>query len=307
MRRILVLTASRAEKGLLDPVMFELKNRGDIEAEWLELSQDDCIGNISQLICKFEDFKPNIVLCPCDRNEMVYMVAYTFHNGKIVCHFHAGDKGEGTSDEMNRYAISCLSHILLCNSEESRKNLLAMGFEDSRIFCVGTTALDNVEIDESLCPAVPYDLVLLHPDPVSMKATRLDVKYIIGTIKSSPFVVWIYPNKDKNHEIIENIIQRSSNLPHSSRNGIPLMQTYHGVSHAKFLGLLKNCARAIGNSSAFTYELPLVNSEAEYVKIGCRNKGRTPPSSMVGASKRIASILATIKINDDLRRKRFCF
>lgn len=301
-------SANRAEHGLLKPIVEELNKRKDVEALFHDMSgfpQYPLGQNVIEHIKSFiAIFNPDIVLLPCDRNEMVYVAAHTFHEGKIVAHFHCGDVGEGTSDESNRFAISFLSHIFFCNSVQSAENLYKMGFEFWRVHVVGSTALDGVEIDESLCPREPYDLVLLHPDPVSKEATLHD---LTDTLLALPYtenkIVWFYPNADRNNELIRDYLK--SIEKECSLSGISSkFQLYENVPRSQFLGLLKNCSRAIGNSSSFTYELPLLNSKAKYVQIGHRNKTRTPPNTQLGASKQIAEILATIPIDDKLRRKK---
>ena len=311
MRKILVISASRAEHGLLEPIMMELQKRGDVVAQWCILTPintRDFESVFLPLAVALEEFNPDIVLVPTDRWEMVHVAAYAFNNGFIVSQFHAGDKGDATFDEMNRYAISFLSHILFCETEEAKENLLKIGFEQNRIFVVGSTALDHIKIDESLCPNKPYDLVLLHPDTTSATATRKDLEETQKIIQHSPLVVWIAGNQDRNGEIIHNFLKRlkvkyDMEEPDKWYAGPYISVILDNLPRPQFLGLLKNCRCAVGNSSAFTYELPLINTEAKLIKIGERNKNRNPPNIHRHGSKKIAQILSKIPL-DDLRRKR---
>jgi UDP-N-acetylglucosamine 2-epimerase len=306
-RNILIASASRAERGLLEPIMIELEKTRSIEADWFlfDYKTDYIPEALNDFEVSLEGFKPEIVLIPCDRQEMVYIAAWAFHHGFIVAHFHAGDSGSGTTDEMNRYAISFFSHILFCNSKKSKKNLSKLGFESFRIHVVGSTALDHIEIDESLCPKhQAYDLILLHPDPVGREATRKDLVETYDQIvkersNREKIFIWLEPNRDRNYRIILDFLR---GIPSNLENRIRIY--FENLPRAQFLGLLKNCDRAIGNSSAFTYELPLINPRAKLVKIGHRNIHRTPPKMKSSGSKRIAEILATIEINDRLKRKK---
>ena len=307
MRKILISSASRAERGLLEPIMTELRKIPDVEAKWFFFNYEthDTPTVLTAFGTYLRLFNPDILLVPCDRPEAVHIAAHAFNNGFIVGQFHAGDVNEGTTDEMNRYAISFLSHILFCETEQARQNLLRMGFEPERLFTVGSTVLDNIEIDNSLCPDEPYDLVLLHPDTVSEVQTYKDIRQTINEIrkKAYPNVIWLEPNFDRNSHIIRHFLKQ---LPYTA-DLIPYVQkftTYGNIPRPKFLGLLKHCSRAIGNSSALTFELPLLNSKAKLVKIGERNRRRNPPSTELGGSQKIAQILATIPIDDNLRRKR---
>jgi GDP/UDP-N,N'-diacetylbacillosamine 2-epimerase (hydrolysing) len=308
MRTILVSTSSRAERGLLDPVLIELerysKEHPDLHllTATFEFDYRNFITkNVLQLLHqKLQIIKPDIVLVPTDRWEQAIVAAFAFNNGCILAHFHAGDKGEGTTDEINRYAISLFSHIFFCNSKEARGNLTKFGVENWRIHVVGTTALDHIKVE--LPPEEidnPYDLVVLHPDPFSSEATSNDLKEtIIQVLRSpAPTIVWIEPNYDNNNELIRMFLKEEAR--HLRKNIV----IYENLPRGQFLGLLKYCSRAIGNGSTFTCELPLLNPNVELISIGHRNQHRTKPSTKTGASKKIAETLATIPLNEKLRRK----
>lgn len=308
MRKILLLSADRAEKGLIEPVMTELAEyKPDVEAQWCIFEQKRPDEVITQFGSMLFEFSPDIVLVPTDRYEMVYAAAYAFHNNRIVAHFHAGNV-DGYPDEMNRRAISCFSHIMFCNTARDKENLVRMGEEDWRIYVVGSTAFDHIDIDTSLCPALPYDLVVLHPDPTSKKQTLADMEAVLINLKkeASPCIIWLGPNKDLNHEVILDILKEysfSMSPEQIKQYGYKII--LQNLPREQYLGLLKQCRRAIGNSSSFVYELSYLNPEAQVIQIGFRNKDRERPEAIVpGGSRKIASILAQIDLNS-VRRKRF--
>ena len=319
MRKILLLSADRAERGLIEPIMKELeKHTGNVLAHWCIFQNQNPNEIISQLGTKLFEFSPDIILVPTDRNEMVYASAYAYHNNFIVAHFHAGNLA-GYPDEMNRRAISCFSHIMFCNTEKDKNNLIKMGEEFWRIYVVGSTAFDHIEIDESLCPYQPYDLVILHPDPASVEQTLLDMQKVIDTLLiKENLIIWLMPNKDRNYEVIlsasDNFVDKAVFLRDEIRDiNYHIMnftkkrigKIYDNLPRTLYLGLLKNCSRAIGNSSSFVYELPYLNPKAEVIQIGYRNKDRESPEQIIlGGSAKIASILAEIDL-ESLRRKKF--
>lgn len=313
-RKLLLCSADRAERGLLDPVMVELKRRVDVQAEWCELDSHSnpyqIINDFAVRLLKMHASPPDIIVVPTDRNEMVYVAAYAFHKGYIVAHFHAGNSPANHPDDINRRAISCFSHIILCNMKEHKENLIRQGEEEWRIHVVGSTAFDNIEYDDSLTPKEPFDLVILHPNPTSEGKTLSDLEHTFSRTKHSKKVIWIYPNHDKNHEVIEAFLDNNDHqfivdgvspvvLAHYRA-----ILKYKNLPRSQFLSLLKNCARAIGNSSSFYYELPVVNPKAKIIQIGERNKSLIVPPTKTGGARRIADILATITIDDNLRNKR---
>jgi GDP/UDP-N,N'-diacetylbacillosamine 2-epimerase (hydrolysing) len=309
LRKILIASANRAERGLLEPIMAELKKIKDVDAKWFFFESTDAVYLVLEGFRNYlAFFQPDIVLVPSDRFEMVYITAFAFHRGYIVAQFHAGDTGSGVSDEMNRFAMSFMSHILFCETITSATNLTKLGFNQHRIFAVGSTAFDHVKIDESLCPNEPYDLVLLHPDSISATATKQDLLETQRTIEHSPLVVWIAGNHDNNSEIIHGFLERIKAKydledPNKWYFGPYIQVIMENVPRPKFLGLLKNCRRFIGNSSAMCYEAPRFN--AECVRVGNRNKDRLSTVPVLGGAYRIATILATIPIDDSLRRRTF--
>lgn len=263
------------------------------------------VADSNSYVCNFS------VVHNCDRDEIVYVAAHAFHENIIVAHFHSGNVGSGVSDEMNRRAISCFSHILLCNSPEDKKNLVKLGEEEFRCYIIGSTAFNHVEIDESLCPDEPYDLVLLHPDPISEEQTYKDLAETLAKVGlQQNNIIWLKPNKDRNSYIIEHFLFELSNLKNTPKWHHPIFKRknisiFDNLPRPQFLGLLKNCSRAIGNSSSFIYEVPFLNKKAEIIMIGKRNTERQKLKKLtVGGSRAIAQTLATIKIDDKLRRKK---
>lgn len=300
MRRILVCSADRAERGLLNPVMNELRKLDNVNADWCELSSNfETEDNLAILKKRLNLFKPNIVVVPTDRHEMVYIAAFAFHKGYIVAHFHAGNNLTNHPDDINRRAISCFAHILFCNMSMHKENLIRQGEESWRIHVVGSTAFDGVVLDDSITPTEPFDLVILHPNPLSAERTERDLMDILTVInqRSIP-IIWIYPNNDSNFEIIESFLNQTED-----ENIIK----YKNLPKNQFSSLLKRCSRAIGNSSAFYYEMPVFDPEhglGKLIQIGSRNRDLVVPPTVTGGSKRIANLLATITIDEKLRDKK---
>ena len=302
MRIIHILTANRAEEGLLKPIESELAKLG-VGVITTKIMEGKLHPEMFEwLDMTWKDIRPDIVVVPCDREEMVYPAAYAFHRGHIVCHFHAGNLGSDHPDEMNRRAISCFSHILLCNTEEDKKNLVRLGEEEWRCYVVGSTAFDDIKYDYSLCPNYPYAMVLLHPDPDPEK-TRKDLEEAIAAVQDYIGLVWLAPNHDPNHEIIRNFLAdpqiKGKAFPKAWQVNIELQN----LQRETFLGLLQKCSLFVGNSSVVQYEAPFFGVKT--LNIGERNKNRKPIQVVSGGSKKIAELLANITINEKLRRKRF--
>lgn len=291
----MVVSADRAEYGLQEPIVAELKRIETIEVAWCLLdSQAIPEDNLAKFRSELEVFTPDIVVVPTDRTEITYISAFAFHNGYIVAHFHAGNNPTNHPDDINRRVISCFSHILFANMSEHRQNLIKQGEEDWRVHVVGSTAFDDVIFDDTITPQESFDLVILHPDPQSAEKTKHDLEATIATISNSTCVIWIYPNHDKNYEIIEEYLDNSPS---------ETMIKYQNLPRNQYFSLLKNCSKAIGNSSSFYYEMPVLDKREKLIQIGDRNKGLIVPETTTGGSKRIAKILANIELTDKLKEK----
>lgn len=309
-RKILVCTADRAERGLLDPVITELKKQEDAETEWCELDSHESPNlTIVRFMLRIEDFHPDIIVVPTDRNEMVYIAAYAFHNRYVVAHFHAGNNLTNHPDDLNRRAISLFSHLMLCNMPEHKENLIRQGEEPWRIHIVGSTAFD-IPLNDSVTPKEPFDLIILHPDPTSKENTERDLRDTLRLMKDSfaTRFIWIGPNHDKNYEVITDFLteQKSRLATEGSEQWYfgSALTIYDSLPRPQFLSLLKHCHAAIGNSSSFYYELSVLNPQAQRFQIGARNKGLIIPKTEVGGSKRIAELLASIELTEQLRNKK---
>ena len=181
MRRICVVTGSRAEYGILLPVLRAIvaspsldlrliaagqhlaeragktvdliRSDGfpvDVEVPMvpeedtraaMALGLGDGIRGMTQAL---ETLDPDVVLILGDRVEPFAAAIASVFLGKVVGHIHGGDRSQGGLDEYMRHAITKLSHLHFTATELSRKRVLAMGENPERVFCVGTPGLDAI-------------------------------------------------------------------------------------------------------------------------------------------------------------------
>ncbi len=181
MRRICVVTGSRAEYGLLRPVMQAIQRSDqcelclivagmhlshefgdtyrDIEKDGfhadarvdMTFSGDShaamakAIGvgiyGISQAL---ESLNPDIVLVLGDRTEALAGAVSGAAMNKIVAHIHGGEVTRGGLDEAMRHAITKLSHIHFVATEGSRQRVLRMGELPENVVLTGAPGLDSI-------------------------------------------------------------------------------------------------------------------------------------------------------------------
>ncbi len=182
MKKVLVVSGTRSEYGLVKPVMEAinksksmklqtvvtgshlskvfgssvkeiLKDRFKINAKVKLPLSDDTNEGMSKLLGKavgkftkvFRKLKPDIVLILGDRVEVFGAALACFYMNIPVAQMHAGDRSVGGHlDDSARHAISKLSSLNFAATKKSYDRLIKMGEEKSRVFHVGAPGLDSI-------------------------------------------------------------------------------------------------------------------------------------------------------------------
>lgn len=180
MKKIIIITSTRAEYGLLSPVIKKLKKYSDIETcvaatgthlsdEYgmticeiendgvivdkkidILVSTDSSVG-ISRTMSLamerfaeyFDEMNPDGIMILGDRYEML-AIATTALNARIpIIHIHGGEATEGAADEYIRNAITKLSYLHFASTETYRKRIIQMGEHPDRVYNVGALGVEN--------------------------------------------------------------------------------------------------------------------------------------------------------------------
>ena len=180
MKKIAVLTATRADYGLLSPVIRQLKSYEDldvrlavsgahlspefgmtvteIQADGIPIDREieillssDSPAAISKsmgiALIGFADYfaalQPDALLVLGDRYETL-AVACAAMNAKIpIIHLYGGETTEGAVDEGIRHALTKLSNIHFVANDEFRKRVIQLGESPDRVFKVGAMGPEN--------------------------------------------------------------------------------------------------------------------------------------------------------------------
>lgn len=161
---IAVVTGSRAEFGLLEPVIRACMARADLSVlvvvagshlagpaeTWRDVERagfeiaarvpmqesgrsgaaPDALAlgrGVEGFARVFEEFRPRWTVVLGDRIEAFSAASAACVGRWAVAHIHGGDRAEGIADEALRHAITKLAHLHLCASEESARRVLRMG------------------------------------------------------------------------------------------------------------------------------------------------------------------------------------
>lgn len=181
MKKICVVTGTRAEYGLLYWLMkeiqadpeFELQlvvtgmhlspefglTYKEIEKEFtitkkieMLLSSDTSVGisksmglaQISFAEC-FEELKPDILVVLGDRYEIFSAVSAAMIARIPIAHLHGGETTEGAFDESIRHSITKMAHLHFTAAEEYRNRVIQLGEHPERVFNVGGMGIENIK------------------------------------------------------------------------------------------------------------------------------------------------------------------
>lgn len=181
MRKICVITGTRAEYGLLYWLMKEIEADPDLELQLIVtgmhlspefgltyktvekdfkinkkiemlLSSDTPIGisksmGLAQISFAeaYDELKPDIVVVLGDRYEIFAATAAAMVSRIPIAHLHGGETTEGAFDEAIRHSITKMSHLHFTATDEYRKRVIQLGESPDRVFNVGGLGIENIK------------------------------------------------------------------------------------------------------------------------------------------------------------------
>jgi GDP/UDP-N,N'-diacetylbacillosamine 2-epimerase (hydrolysing) len=182
MKKIVVATATRAEYGLLAPIIKKFQNDPDIDVRVVAtgahlspefgmtvkeieydgviidkkiemlMSSDTSVGiskSMGLALISFAEYfdesKPDALMVLGDRYEML-AIACAAMNARIpIIHLSGGEATEGAIDEYIRNAITKMSFLHFTSTETYRNRVIQMGEAPDRVFCVGSMGVENAK------------------------------------------------------------------------------------------------------------------------------------------------------------------
>ena len=180
-RKIIVTTGTRADYGLLRPVLNKIQTSKNLDLVLIvtgmhlsqkygltinEIKKDgfkisasfnmipkqnskysvaEILGNsIVEFSKIFKKFQPDINIILGDRDEMLASAISAYHMNIPNAHIHGGDRSGGL-DEYTRHAITKMSNIHFASSQKSKNRILKMGENPKYVFFTGSPAIDEVK------------------------------------------------------------------------------------------------------------------------------------------------------------------
>lgn len=182
MKKICVVTGTRAEYGLLRPLIKRINEDIELELQIIAtgmhlspefgltykeieedgyqinekveilLSSDTSVGiakSMGLAMIGFADaydrLKPDMVVLLGDRYE-TFAAASSASIARIpIAHIHGGETTEGAYDEAFRHSITKMSYLHFTSTEEYAKRVIQLGENPNRVFNVGAIGIESIK------------------------------------------------------------------------------------------------------------------------------------------------------------------
>lgn len=182
MKKVCIATGTRAEYGLLKPVIEKVFYSEKLELQLLvtgmhlspefgltyrEIEKDGfpISGKIEMLLSAdtssgisksmgvalisvadfFEINKPDLVVILGDRYEMLAVATAAMISKIPIAHIHGGEATEGLIDEAIRHSITKMSQIHFTATEVYRRRVIQLGEQPEQVFNVGSLGVENAK------------------------------------------------------------------------------------------------------------------------------------------------------------------
>lgn len=181
MKKICVVTGTRAEYGILKPLLRRLRDDKEFQLQLVVtgmhvspefgltykqiirdnfeitekveilLSSDTPVGisksmglamiSFSEV---FDRLKPDLLVLLGDRYELLSVASAAMVARIPIAHIHGGETTEGAIDEAIRHSISKMSYLHFTSTEAYRKRVIQLGENPSRVFNVGGMGVEEI-------------------------------------------------------------------------------------------------------------------------------------------------------------------
>lgn len=182
MKKICIVTGTRAEYGLLRPLIKRIKEDDELQLQLVAtgmhlspefgltykeiesdgfiidekmemlLSSDTAIGISKSMGLAmvgfadiFERLKPDMVVILGDRYEVFSATTVAMVSKIPIAHIHGGETTEGAFDEGFRHSITKMSCLHFTSTEEYRKRVIQLGENPDRVFNVGAIGIESIK------------------------------------------------------------------------------------------------------------------------------------------------------------------
>ncbi|KOP77739.1 UDP-N-acetylglucosamine 2-epimerase [Lysinibacillus sp. FJAT-14745] len=332
-RKICVITGTRAEYGLLFPLLKKIQQDELFQLQILTtgmhlspefgstykqieydgftinekveilLSADTATGVVKSMglaTIGFADalsrLQPDLIILLGDRFEMLAAAQAALIMQIPIAHIHGGECTFGAYDDAIRHSITKMATWHFTSTESHRKRVIQLGESPGRVFNVGAIGIENI-----------MNMKLMTKDKL-FEQLQLDNQLPM-------FLITYHPETngetDGVFELLEalenysnvNLLFTKSNADNGGRGINEAIQQftlqyrnaklYDSLGQLKYLSAVKHAEVVIGNSSSGLIEVPYLATPT--VNCGMRQEGREQPNSVFNTVLDTEKIYRTIE------------
>lgn len=182
MKKVCVVTGTRAEYGLLKPIINKISKDDELELclivtgmhlspefgmTYREIENDgyeikhkiemllsadtpsSIVKSMGVEMIGFADVyaeeQPDMVVLLGDRYEILVAATAAMVHRIPIAHIHGGESTEGAIDEAIRHSITKMSMLHFASTEVYKKRIIQLGEQPERVFSVGALGVENVK------------------------------------------------------------------------------------------------------------------------------------------------------------------
>lgn len=182
MKKVCIVTGTRAEYGLLKPLIKKIDCDKDLKLQlvvtgmhlspefgltYQEIEQDgfaiternemllssDTPNGITKSVGLgtigfadiFTRIEPDIVIILGDRYEAFAAATAAMVHRIPIAHIHGGELTLGAIDDVIRHSITKMSTLHFTSTKEYKKRVIQLGEEPDHVFCVGALSVENIK------------------------------------------------------------------------------------------------------------------------------------------------------------------
>lgn len=334
MKKVAAVTATRAEYGLLLPVISELRRHESNELK-IELivtgthlsenygmtineidvridhkiiipvksdTESDISSNQVEVLIRFTELfieeHYNAIILLGDRYETLAVAIAAGNTRTPIFHLCGGDTTEGALDEWIRHSITKISYLHFVTNEESRKRVIQLGEDPSRVYNYGSTSIDNIltvadmgkaeALDSVGLSDCQYALCTYHPVTMEIGAVEVQIYDFLEAIKKFPELQFIATKSNA-----DQCGARINMLLDEAEKEIENLHVFTSLGTHRYLSLMKYAEFVLGNSSSGIIETPAFHVPT--VNIGDRQRGRLQSESIINCGTSSVNIEAAIE------------
>ena len=328
MRRIALVTSTRAEYGIMSRLIKALNDDTDIDFKLfvtgmhlskkfgntykeitipiykkinidIEKEQSHSMAlTIEKFSKEFKKLKPDLVVILGDRYEIMGVAISAMLNNIPIAHLYGGETTLGAMDEAIRHSITKMSHLHFTSCEEYRKRVIQLGENPESVFNAGSLGVENIkkvslmskeELEKSLDFRFGEKNLLVTFHPVTLEGN--------STEQFKELLLALDELKNTN------IIITAPNSDDGNEELFKLIddftKNHSNAKYIKSLGMVRYLSAiqyvdaVVGNSSSGIVEVPSFKKPT--INIGNRQKGRIQASSIINCEPQKLDILNAIQ------------